>query len=81
MDAQWMLKGCSMEAHWLHLPLSPFSRSAIFLRNKLFGITFKNPLQRYKNILGYANFWTQKVKFFDENLHISEKSSNFAAQN
>ena len=26
---------------------------------------FKNPLQRYKIIWGYANFVTQKVKFFD----------------
>ena len=32
---------------------------------------FKNPLQRYKNILGYANFEAQKVKFFDENCAFS----------
>ena len=41
----------------------------------------RNPVQRYKIFLEYANFETQKVKFFDKNLHISEKSSTFAAQN
>ena len=31
---------------------------------------FRNPLQRYKKILEYANFEPQKVKFFDKNLRM-----------
>ena len=38
-------------------------------------------MQRYEKNLEYANFETQKMKFFDKNLHISKKSSTFAAQN
>jgi len=40
---------------------------------------FKNPVQRYKKILEYANFEAQKVKFFSKNLHMLKKSSKFAA--
>ena len=36
-------------------------------------VVFLNRVQRYKNILEYANFEAQKLKFFDKNLHISEK--------
>ena len=39
---------------------------------------FLNPLQRYKNILEYANFEPQKVKFFAKNLHICKKCCTFA---
>ena len=49
------------------------------LENMRTGILIR--VQRYKNILGYANFEAQKVKFFDKNLHMLKKSITFAAQN
>ena len=41
-------------------------------------IIIRNPLQRYNKKMEYANFETQKMKFFDKNLHISEKCCTFA---
>ena len=41
--------------------------------------TFIFRVQRYCFYLIYANFWVEKFIFNDFFLHISEKSSNFAA--
>ena len=41
----------------------------------------RNRLQNYYKYLEYANFETQKVKFFAKNLHISNIFCNFATQN
>jgi len=56
MDAQWMLKGCSMDAQTLLLPLSPLQKAYICLRKFVTDLSLRNLLQRYNKYFEYTSF-------------------------
>jgi len=65
MDAQWMLKGCSMDAQTLLHPLSPLQKAYICLRKFATDLSLQNTLQRYNFFCLFPNFLLQKYHFFD----------------
>ena len=63
MDAQWMLKGCSMDAQTLLHPLSPLQKAYICLRKFVTDCSFRNSLQRYYFFRISPNFLQQNDHF------------------
>ena len=63
MDAQWMLKGCSMDAERFLHPLSPLSNASILTGKIAIRSSLSNFLQRYNKYLEYASFLLRKMKF------------------
>ena len=63
MDAQWMLKGCSMDAQTLLLPLSPLQKAYICLRKFVTDLSLRNLLQRYNFFFIFPNFLPQNDHF------------------